>query len=147
MQIICNKGFYKFYPETSTDLILFQTQFKIGLVKVGDFWTFPKLAELPDFSIKNQQYGDLPAIVNYASCPERVLAANNMIYDVNGHVIRHPQLPADVGERNYNYNYLITGLPPAHGKLKNGRVIIGFSGYVNLAAGYTIISEWDYENN
>lgn len=145
MRIICHKGFYKFYPETSNDLLLFEDKYG-NLVQVKDYYTFPALAALPDYSIKNQLYGGIEALVNYAATPARVFAENKLKYDLESDTIKKNVAEGAIGERTTNYLWIVIGIPQAYAFLSDKSLVTGFDGHLNLVNGYTIISRWEIEN-
>lgn len=145
MRIICRKGYYKFYPESVNELLLFADKYG-ELVQVKDYYTFPALAQLPDYSIKNQLYGGIVSLVNYASSPDRVFAQNKLKYDLESGTIKQNITDGKVGEHTTNYVWVVVGIPPVYAFLENKSVTTGFDGWLNVVKGYTLISRWEIEN-
>lgn len=83
MKLICENGFYKFFPSFVGEIKLWENKNGIRLFKMRDFWTFESLANFPNYSFMGQfVFGIIPALVNYAGSPEEVLAKNKLTYNV-----------------------------------------------------------------
>lgn len=82
MKIICDHGFYKFYPEKQEDLFLFTNYLGIELRKKDDYYTYPLLAELPNFSIRPNLYGLAPSIKTFEGSPSQIMKENNLVYNL-----------------------------------------------------------------
>lgn len=83
MKVICQSGFLKFYPKTSSEISDFNTYFSKELVRNGDHWTFPALAAFPDYSIKGTALAELIAIETIEGEPWEVMQANRLVYDLD----------------------------------------------------------------
>lgn len=146
MRIICDNGYYKFYPEATNELVLFEDRYKVALVKVDDFYTYPLLAALPDYSIQGQEYGGLPAIINYAGRPWDVFRQNKLNYDAeNGKIISN-STRGIVDEQPTNYTWIVVGIPSAFSELADKTVISGFEGWFNVSKNYTVVDRWQNAN-
>ena len=130
MKIICEHGYYKFFPEIANEIAIFENVFNRKLVAVGDYYTFAKLAELQNYSIEGQDYGGIPAKVNYAGRIEDVFYQNQLKYNIEDDTIESNDKLAIVGERTDNYSWVVTGIPQAYGQLSDKTVISGFQGFV-----------------
>lgn len=145
MRVICHKSFYKFYPETANDLLLFEDKF--GKLKAKeDYYTYPALADLPDYSIKNQPYGGVISKINYADTAEQVFIQNDLKYDLESDTIKQNRVAGLVGERPTNYIWIVVGIPQAFSLLSDKSIMTGFEGRLNLVNGYTLISRWEIED-
>lgn len=83
MKLICENGFYKFFPDFVGEIKLWENKNGIRLYKMRDFWTFQSLAEFPNYSFAGQfVHGIIPALVNYAGSPEEVLKKNELTYNL-----------------------------------------------------------------
>lgn len=135
MKIVCQKGFYKFYPDKIADIRRFYEKFEILLMPKNDFFTFQALANLPNFSIKGQIYtGVLPALITTAGTPEEVMADNNYTYNqsIKGLSLNlNPSL--NLKKMNYDFSnyFIMDNLPQAYFYDNNG-IITGFYGFINL---------------
>lgn len=145
MKIICNGGYYKFYPAGQNELFLFEDKYRSSLQRVGDYFTFPALAALPDYSIQGQEFGGNTAIINYADAPDIVFIQNKLNYDTIKHTIvtRTPGQEFDVSPAQQNLLYV--GIPPCFQQYQ-GKTVQGYTGWLNVLAGYTIINEIEFEN-
>ena len=146
MKIICEHGYYKFFPEIANEIAIFENVFNRKLVAVGDYYTFAKLAELQNYSIEGQDYGGIPAKVNYAGRIEDVFYQNQLKYNIEDDTIESNDKLAIVGERTDNYSWVVTGIPQAYGQLSDKTVISGFQGFVNVMYNYTTVSRWENAN-
>lgn len=144
MKIINEFGYYKFYPESENELLFFSERFGVDLVRVGDYYTYPVLAALPDYSIQGAPYGGIAAKINYAGTPAEVFAQNGLKYDTeNGKIISNDTVEP-VGEQPTNYNWVVIGVPPAFAETADKRLITGYQGFMNVVKNYTIVFRWDY---
>lgn len=143
MKVICERGFFKFYPESTGEVAQFENTFKRSLVARGDYYTFEKLAPLPDYSIQGQTYGGIPAKVNYAGRVEDVFYQNKLKYNIYNDIIQPNDNLEIVGERANNYIWVVTGIAPAYAQLQDKTVISGYQGFINVIYGYTTIIGWE----
>lgn len=88
MNIICDHGYFKFYPEKVQEIARFSTVFNLDLVQKGDYFTFPALLDLENYSVLGSPFGGIPAVKTFAGRPSEVLRANGMIYDFTLDLIR-----------------------------------------------------------
>jgi len=132
MKIICENGFYKFYPQKIGDIMRFQKKYSVALVNCEDYFTFKVLADLPNYSFTAQPYSLLaPGIVNYAGKRDEVMAKNGYIYyqGTESLVLKN----TFVKRMNYEFsNYIIMdNLPQAYCYDAKG-IISGFSGFIDI---------------
>ena len=81
MKLICENGFYKFFPSFVGEVKLWENKNGTKLFKVRNFWTFESLANFPNYSFAGQfVFGIIPALKNYAGRPEDVLEKNQLTY-------------------------------------------------------------------
>ena len=143
MKITCERGFYKFYPESPNELVIFGDLYGVELVPMGDFYTYPALASLPDYSIQGQLFGGIEAVVNFAGKPWEVFMQNRLKYDPEKGIIRKNQPQGKVGENPTNYIWLVVGIPQAYAELNDKTIISGFTGWLNVVKNYSIIARWE----
>ena len=147
MKIICEFGFYKFFPESVTDLMLFKAATGKTLVKVEDFYTYSALAALGDYSIKGQDFGGVTAIVSFEGKPWEVFRQNALNYDVDSDKIEKAYSKSRiVNESMDGYFWSVTGIPRSHAQLADKTRITGFEGFIDVKRNYTIIIRWQNEN-
>ena len=82
MKVICERGYYKFFPEIADEIAVFENVTGRELVAVGNYYTFAKLAELSDYSIEGQEYGGIIAKKNFAGRVEDVFYENGLKYNI-----------------------------------------------------------------
>jgi hypothetical protein len=133
MKIICEKGFYKFYPDTVVELRRFIEKYGVYLVQCEDFFTFEPLASLPKFSIAGQFYSGFSfSNKTFAGKREEVMWANNYTYN---QMTRSLTLSAllTINKMNYSFsnNIVMDKLPQAYFR-ENFGIITGFFGWVNV---------------
>lgn len=133
MRIICETGFYKFFPETIAEVKRLSTKYGIELVQCEDYFTFPILAALPKFSFVGHPYsGTILGLANHAGKREEVLAANGLTYSVS---LNRLLLSSTLvfNKMNYSYsNYIVMNTLPQAYYYDNTGLITGFSGFVDL---------------
>lgn len=146
MKVICERGYYKFFPESPSEIAQFENVFNRVLVPVRDYYTFEKLANLDDYSIEGQEYGGIIAKVNYAGRVEDVFYENGLKYNIQDDTIETNDKLTIIGEHTDNFVWVVTGLPQAYGQLRDKTVVTGFQGFVNVIYNNTTISGWENAN-
>jgi len=134
MRIICEKGFYKFFPQEVGDIKRFEAKTGYSLVQSEDYFTFPVLAALPNFSIVGQPYsGLIVGLKNYAGKREEVMAQNGLTYHVKLKRLLLASSFAGFTKMKYDYsNFIVMGeLPQAYFYDDSG-LITGFSCVLDL---------------
>lgn len=134
MRIICQKGFYKFFPQEIGDIKRFEAKTGTALIECEDYFTFPVLAALPNFSILGQIYsGVILGLKTYAGKREEVLAQNGLTYHVKLKRLILASTFAGFTKMKYDYsNFIIMNeLPQAYFYDDRG-LITGFSGILDL---------------
>lgn len=134
MKLICENGFYKFFPDFVGEVKLWEKKNGIRLYKVRDFWTFQSLAEFPNYSFAGQfVFGIIPALVNYAGSPEEVLAKNQLTYNVKLGTIT-PRASAFLQRLNYANGAYLTfpNIPQAYALDKDLQRVSGFEAFVDV---------------
>lgn len=131
MRVICEKGFYKFYPQQISEVVRFQKKSGYELVPCRDFFTFPLLAELPNFSFIGHEFGGLVGLANYAGRPEDVMAENGYCFYLATQTLI---LRAAVIDRvQYSYGpYIVANQLPQAYSFESKTKITGFSGLADL---------------
>lgn len=134
MRIICENGFYKFFPEKIAEVKRFQTKFGVELVECEDYFTFPVLAALPNYSFIGHVYsGVIVGLANYAGKREEVMAANGLTYHIG---LKRLILRASFsGFTKLDYvvsNYIFTNTLPQAYFYDNNGLITGFNGFVDV---------------
>lgn len=146
MKVICERGYYKFFPEGENEIVAFENIIGRDLVAVGNYYTFAKLADLPDYSIEGQPYGGIIAKKNFAGRVEDVFYENGLKYNIDDDTIETNDNLAIVGENADNYSWVVTGIPQAYAQLSDKTVISGFQGFVNIIYNYTTVNRWENAN-
>lgn len=83
MRVLCQHGFFFFYPRRASDIVEFTGFFGIELVRENDYYTFPELKGLERYSILGSTYGSLPAIATYEGRhPWEVMRENGWVYSL-----------------------------------------------------------------
>jgi hypothetical protein len=136
MKIICEKGFYKFFPTDIAEVRRFGDKYGVPLVQCDDFFTFEVLAELPNYSIKGQPYsGVILALETWAGKREEVMTANGLTYDQSRKGLTLSSSPSLFTKKmsyDISGNYIVmSNLPQAY-FYDNGGLITGFHGWVNV---------------
>lgn len=80
MRVTCQNGFYKFYPDYIGELKLYTSKQGFNLVAEGDYYTFPSLKALPDYSFIGWPIGNALGKVNFAGSKWDVMEKNGLVY-------------------------------------------------------------------
>lgn len=148
MKLICNNGFYKFYPDFVGEIKLFENKNGIKLYRRRDYWTFEALAEFPNYSLKGQLvYGLNPALVNYAGLPEEVMAKNKLTFNVSLATIT-PRAMVMINRLNYAGGafFSFPELPQAFALDANLANITGFEAFVDVRLNNYKVERFFYED-
>jgi hypothetical protein len=142
MRIVCENGFYKFFPHYVGDIRRFSNKYGVELVQCEDYFTFKILAELPNYSFAGHPYGGLIATVNYAGKREEVMAKNGFTYYQSTQLLAPTTF---VKKMDYSVsNYIVMdSLPQAFNYDVNG-VITGFSLILDIDFMKYKIERWFY---
>lgn len=148
MKIICEYGYYQFFPENPSDLYWFQNDFGYDLVQYENCYTFRYLSELPVYSVKNQPYGNLTASITFCGGLGKILKANNFIYDILDNKLK---LATDykgelIDYKDFSGCKKFLGMPQV-GYFVNKKRLVGFSGFTNIDFDnkLIILESWQYE--
>lgn len=146
MRLICERGFYKFYPEYTGEVKLFQRKFDFSLYPCRDFFTFKELADFPNYSLIGHRIkGTLQiGIVNYSGRPEDVLSENLLTYaPALGQIVNIAL--ANINTISYSENdaYMtMSQIPQAFARINPLKVASGFSGFANVKNGKVSIERF-----
>ena len=80
-------GYYIFEETTKGQVADFMKLFGVELVRREGYFTFPKLAQIPKYSLKGKAIGESLAIKTFAGEPWEVFEANGLVYDFANDVI------------------------------------------------------------
>jgi len=146
MKIICEKGFYKFFPQNIGEIARFKTKTGYILTECGDYFTFETLANLPNYSFTAQLYsGIIPGLKNYAGLREEVMAENGYAFYLKTQTLILKSLifqKADYFQSNFIFS---NSLPQAYSYDSSG-VITGFHGFVDVDFMKFKIEKFFYES-
>jgi hypothetical protein len=148
MRLICNKGFYKFFPDFIGEVKLWENKNGIRLYNRGEYWTFESLAKLPNYSFMGHLlYGIIPATKNYAGDPVDVLAKNGLTYNVNLATIT-PKAFVIIQRLDYAEGAFLTfpSLPQAFALDKNLNTITGFEAFIDVKLNIYKVERFLYED-
>ncbi len=111
MRIQCLSGYFKFYPESESEIARFQKLFG-ALAREGEFYTFAALAGAPRYSLFAQPYMLLPAVATFEGDPSEVMDANEFVYNLTlGLVVPKLAILSTVLRlKESNYYYVGDGL-------------------------------------
>lgn len=83
MKVLCRHGHFAFYPRDAGEIFRFCDYFDLEQFKrVGDYFTFPALAEVENYSLLGKKILNLPAIKTCAGHPWEVMAMNGYVYHI-----------------------------------------------------------------
>lgn len=83
MKVICRHGHFAFYPTDKDELVRLQRLLKTVLFSVDDYYTFPTLAALNNWSLAGLPFGNLPALTTFCGRdPWDVMKANGFVFSL-----------------------------------------------------------------
>ncbi|MDR0676299.1 MAG: hypothetical protein LBF97_04595 [Elusimicrobiota bacterium] len=130
MKLKCENSYYKFYPYSTHELNLFEYSVS-KLVLKKDYFTFPFLADLEGFSIKNFQYANLVSTKTYSGRVEKVLLENKFVYDISNNQLATLESMTKILEC-WQMDYLAFKTFPQCGYLIKNKQLKSFSGYFDI---------------
>lgn len=132
MKIICQNGFYKFFPQEIGDIVRFNAKYSVDLVECDDYFTFKALADLPNYSFVGHPYSLLIGTTNYAGKREEVMAENGYTFFLKTQTLVPKNSFFQYIDYNYS-NYIVSEfLPQAFAFDKNKIRISGFVAFLDL---------------
>jgi hypothetical protein len=81
MKIICLHGYYKFYEESVGEIAKYNGTYGKDLTAHEDFFTFPNLIDIPEYSIKGKAFSNTIATANFYGKLWELFEANGFAYD------------------------------------------------------------------
>jgi hypothetical protein len=147
MRVICELGFYKFFPDYIGEVMLWQNRNGTRLYPKDDYFTFEALKDFQNYSFTGQLIGLLPAIANYEGTPWGTLAKNKLTYNIKLGTIT-PRATASIKRLNYATGAFISTpeLPQAFALDEDLQPITGFSAFVDVKMGMYKIERFFYED-
>lgn len=127
MRIECEHGFYRFYPQLSSEIDAID-HFNLGLVKHGLFYTFPALAAAPTYSIK----GVNGNTVTYSGTPAEVMRQNKKVYSISAGAIVSMSLVSGIVKLVSSGNYIACPTIPQAGWSVGNVPLLDYSGKIDL---------------
>ena len=82
MKIVCEHGFYKFYPSSRSEVYDWNTLFPDNKIfHERDYYTFEALLEAPDYSIAGLPFMGIVALATVEGRIEDIFRENGFCYD------------------------------------------------------------------
>lgn len=81
MKVRCVHGYFFFEEQDYGEMSVFLSTTGFSLVPKDGYFTFPKLAIAPDFSLKGLAYVDTAAPKTFEGKPWDVMKENGLVYD------------------------------------------------------------------
>lgn len=83
MKVNCEFGYFRFYPRSAEELVRIQKLYEIKLVRKENYFTFPALAELPDYTVIGRPFGlGLATKTLETKNPGKLLRENKYVYSL-----------------------------------------------------------------
>lgn len=128
MRVVCDRGFYCFYPSVPADLFFCKKELGLDLVRCGAFYTFPALAALEEYSIQGQLYAGATAMATYSGSRADVMETNGLVYSLSdGGLVNLSRIIGTVSLYADNTGYIFLTLPQS-GAYVGDRKIKSFAG-------------------
>lgn len=146
MRIVCEKGFYKFFPQKIMDVTRWESKTGAELAECEDYFTFKTLANLPNYSLLGHRYSGLfLGLSNYAGKRDDVMHKNGYCFFLKTQTLILKTAifeKADYFQSNYIFS---NGLLQAYSYDASG-VISGFIGFFDVDIMKYKIERFFYEN-
>lgn len=147
MRVLCRHGHIAFYPRQATEIARFTQYFGVELERVRDFYTFPLLAEAPDFSLEGLAYLDVPALATFEGEPWDVMRENGFVYNVDKEsIVRKETILTQINSPLVGQFYL-PGVPLVQPGSRNasGNQILSYDGEYMIDLNQLRLSGFHYE--
>lgn len=146
MKIICENGFYKFFPVNVMELEVYQKLSGYKLYFNGMFWTFKDLLDFPKFSFMGQNVGLNIAIKNFSGSQEEVLRENALTYNLKLGIITPKAVVLNYIDYDKGSFMSSRHLPQAFGFDKELTKVSGFEAFVDVGLMVYAIERFFYES-
>lgn len=143
MRVECQNGYYKFFPDFIGELKLFTAQQKLHLVAEGDYYTFPALKNMPDYSFIGWKIGNSIGKVNFAGSKWDVMEKNDLAFNPKLGVVDRI-INAGTQEVINGAEITYTLSLPLVGRFIGLKQIRGFSGFWFMDFNRYQIERFDY---
>lgn len=146
MRVLCRHGHFAFYPVDADEVGRFTTYFGIELEQDRDFYTFPKLAGAPGYSLRVLPYLGTPATATYAGEPWEVMRENGFVYSLQTKLLV-PKLSivSVVDFPQTGYFFKVNGFVQPGSRTILGRQVLGYDGEFVQSTFQLRISRLSYE--
>lgn len=146
MRILCRHGHFSFFQAYPGEIAEFAQYWETELVRVEGFYTFPLLAEAPEYSLKGKSFLGLTAVKTFEGTPWEIMRENGFVYSlaekslVPKASIAAPYTPVLTG---YYFSENFPMLQP--GLRVGGNQILSWDASYNDSQKILKISEFGYE--
>lgn len=142
MQVNCIHGFFEFKENRPGEISDFMLLSKLRIVPRGTSFTFERLAEVPDHTIKGYDFLGAQATATHEGNPSDLFRANGLVYDfTKDALVPLSQSSLSIPLRVSGGYYLSTGGLIIPGSLTETGRVEGFSGFYSFSAGRWAYSE------
>ena len=144
MRIECLHGFFKFKPERVSDASKLNGLLNANLVKRDDYFTFARLQDAPNYTLKGKLYLDTLSEVTFEGNPWDVMRANKIVFDFASNLsVLTSAVTASVTLNKGRFNFIQDGLIVPGSLTPDGRII---SYSCNLREDLRFFYDWvEYE--
>jgi hypothetical protein len=88
MRVVCRHGHFAFYPKRVSDIARFCYQYNTVLIREEDYYTFPELQGLENYSLEGKSFLNLPALVTFqGKNPWDVMKANGFVFHIASQIL------------------------------------------------------------
>lgn len=147
MRIVCDYGYFKFWPESAAELQRFGVTFGRKLVRKKDYYVFESQASLLDYSIRGNLYAGVPALATVSDEIPMMLFRNNITLSLL--LDRHVPISSivDVSLQYVSPRGIVTGtLLPQPGSFGvGGSRLVGYVLRGDIGSGEIIAEELTYD--
>lgn len=146
MRILCRSGHFAFYPDASSDISHFCSLYKTNLARENDYYTFPALVGLPDYSLPVLPYKNLPAVVRYEGQPWEVMRENGFVYSLTLKVLVPKLTIVGLIDMPASSGYFVSSTPIIQPGLltKNGQRLMSYDAELDFGIQKLRVREFDY---
>jgi len=147
MKLLVRHGHFAFFPDGASDVARFNALQGITLEREGDFYTFPALVGLKDYSIAGGLYGGLAATKTFEGNPWDIMRENNWVYSLlAGAIVPKSTIITKASVKLVTF-YFVSGTTLVQpGSLSDtGEQILSYDSLFDDRANRLLIREFSYE--
>ena len=143
MRIVCDYGFYKFFPQKIGEVEVWNATHK-KVVDKSDFFTFEFLADFPDHVWEGRTVSGVQITKNFAGNWGDVFKSQKIVYNLNKNLIEPIETITDIVQIDDDGLIVTSAVLYQAGAHTDKGQIIGFSSFWDMNFDYFRVEQVKY---